>query len=303
MHRVRKQIGLTDRLMNSCGEVGITVAVLDTGIGYHPDFGRRILNFRDFLYGRFASYDDSGHGTHVAGCIAGDGFASNGKHKGMAPHSRLLIGKVLDSQGDGNIEEMINGIEWVLENKARYDVRILNISIGMSDNTSKERMNRLLKAVDTAWCEGLIVVCAAGNMGPDLMSLSPIGAIQKVITVGCNEAGYFGNRKNLCEHYSGRGPSPFAIKKPDIVAPGTDIVSCNLNVEQRGSKYQNAYIAKSGTSMSTPIVSGALALLIQKYPYYNNEQAKSKLLRSAVDLEQPWSKQGHGLLHVGQLLV
>lgn len=302
MHRVRKQIGLTDRLLYACGGVGVTVAVLDTGIGNHPDFGGRILAFRDFLHGQHTNYDDSGHGTHVAGCIAGDGYASNGKHKGMAPSSRLLIGKVLDQQGDGNIEEMINGIEWVLENKARYQIRILNISIGMSDNTGKERMNRLLRAVDEAWCEGLIVVCAAGNTGPKLMTLSPIGAIQKVITVGCNEGGFFGNHKHLCEHYSGRGPSPYAIKKPDIVAPGTDIISCNLNIEKRGNKYRNAYIAKSGTSMSTPIVSGALALLLQKHPYYTNEQAKCELLDSTTDLKQPWSKQGNGLLHVARML-
>lgn len=301
MYRVRKQLCCTDRLISSCGKAGTTVAVLDTGIGNHPDFDHRILAFRDFLHGHLTNYDDSGHGTHVAGCIGGSGYASNGKNKGMAPYSKLLIGKVLDQKGDGNIEEMINGIEWVLENKDRYDVRILNISIGMSDSTEKERMNRLLRYVDIAWGEGLIVVCAAGNMGPDLMTLSPIGAIQKVITVGCNEGGYFGERENLCENYSGRGPSPFSIKKPDIVAPGTDIVSCNLHVERRGNRFRNAYIAKSGTSMATPIVSGALALLLQKYPYLTNEQAKKILLVNATDLNQPWSKQGYGLMHVGRM--
>jgi serine protease AprX len=302
MYRVRKQLGCTDRLINACGDRGVTVAVLDTGIGNHPDFGNRVLAFRDFLHGRNSNYDDAGHGTHVAGCIAGNGLASNGKFKGMAPHSRLLIGKVLDDKGDGNVQEMIDGIEWVLDNKARYDVRILNISIGMSDTTEKERMDRLLRMVEYAWAEGLVVVCAAGNMGPSLMTLSPLGAIKKVITVGCNEGGFLGNRNNLCEHYSGRGPSPFAIKKPDIVAPGTDIYSCNMHIKKHGSKYRNAYIAKSGTSMATPIVSGALALLLQKYPYITNEQAKIKLLQSATDLHQPWSKQGYGLLHVGNML-
>ena len=294
MLRVRKQLGLTDRLLLSCGTNGTTVAVLDTGIGNHPDFGNRILLFRDFINNRKKNYDDSGHGTHVAGCIAGNGYASNGKHKGMAPHSRLLIGKVLNNQGDGNVEEMINGIEWVLENQYRYNIRILNISIGMSDSTGKERMDRLLTAVDAAWAEGLIVVCAAGNTGPDLMSLSPIGALKNVITVGCNEAGYLGNRKYLCEHYSGRGSGLYdTIKKPDIVAPGTDIISCNLN---------NSYVAKSGTSMATPIVSGALALLLQKYPYLGNNEAKQILLKTATDLKQPWSKQGHGLINVAKML-
>ena len=315
MYRVRKQLGLTDELMDSCGSTGVTVAVLDTGIGNHPDFDRRILAFRDFssgkslvcdkwpVYGHFPNYDDSGHGTHVSGCIAGSGFASNGKHKGMAPNSYLLIGKVLDLKGDGNIEEMINGIEWVLENKDRFNVRILNISIGMSESAGRERMKRLLRVVETAWYEGLVVVCAAGNMGPKLKTLSPLGAIEKVITVGCNEGGYLGNRRYLCEHYSGRGPSPFGEKKPDIVAPGTDILSCNLNIEKYGSKFRNAYVSKSGTSMATPIVSGALALLLQKFPYYNNEQVKDRLIRSAVDLKQPFNKQGYGMLNLSRLLT
>lgn len=303
MLRVRKQLGCSDPMINGCGNMGVTAAILDTGIGNHPDFDSRILDFKDFLNGRSSLYDDSGHGTHVAGCIAGSGVASEGRYKGMAPCSKLLIGKVLDHKGDGNIENMINGIYWVLENKSRYDVRILNISIGMSEGMERERMERLLKVVDEAWTEGLVVVCAAGNMGPSLMSLSPIGALKKVITVGCNEGGYFGNREYLCENYSGRGPSPYAVKKPDVVAPGTEIVSCNLRVERRGSKYRNAYTAKSGTSMSTPIVSGGLALLLQKYPYFSNEQAKKKLQYSATDLRQPWSKQGWGMMNVERMLL
>lgn len=302
MFRVREQLGCSDRLINACGNKGVTVAILDTGIGKHPDFESRILSFKDFLNGHKSLYDDSGHGTHVAGCIAGNGTASDGKYKGMAPCSKLLVGKVLNHKGDGNIEEMINGIHWVLENKARYDVRILNVSIGMSEGTEKERMERLLQAVDEAWQEGLAVVCAAGNMGPELMTLSPIGTLKKVITVGCNEGGYFGNREYLCENYSGRGPSPYAVKKPDVVAPGTDIVSCNMHIERRGGKYRNAYISKSGTSMSTPIVSGGLALLLQKYPYFSNEQAKKKLQYSATDLNLPWSKQGWGMINVERML-
>ncbi len=302
MFRVRKQLGCTDQLVNACGNKGVTIAVLDTGIGNHPDFDSRIISFKDFVNGHDNQYDDSGHGTHVAGCIAGSGKASEGKYKGMAPCSKLLIGKVLNHKGDGNIEDMINGIQWVLENKSKYDVRILNISIGMSENADKDRMDRLLRAVDEAWMEGLVVVCAAGNMGPDLMTLSPIGALKRVITVGCNEGGYFGEKDYLCENYSGRGPSPFAVKKPDIVAPGTDIVSCNLNIERRGKNFRNAYITKSGTSMSTPIVSGGIALLLQKYPYFSNEQAKKKLQYSATDLSLPWNKQGWGMMNVENML-
>ena len=210
----------------------------------------------------------------MAGCLCGSGQISKGQYRGIAPHTRIVVGKVLDYLGDGNIETMVRGIEWVLEKQHAYDIRILNISIGMGEDTEKGRMEKLVSLVDEAWDQGIAVVCAAGNMGPKPMTISPLGARRKVITVGCHEGGYFGDREHLCENYSSRGPSPYAIKKPDVVAPGTDIISCNAGIEKRGRYYRNAYIKKSGTSMATPVLSGALALLLQKYPFYTNEQAK-----------------------------
>lgn len=303
MLRVRNQIGCSDEIVKSCGNGGVTIAMLDTGIAVHPDFDNRLIAFQDFVNGRKKPYDDSGHGTHVAGCMCGSGKVSGGRYKGIAPASYLIVGKVLDYKGDGVIENMAKGIEWVLQNKKRYDIRILNISIGMGENAGKERMEHLLALVDEAWKSGLIVVCAAGNSGPEAMTLSPIGARKMVITVGCNEGGYFGDRKDLCESYSSRGPSPYDMKKPDIVAPGTDIISCNAFFEKRGWSYRNAYIAKSGTSMATPIVSGAMALLLQKYPFYRNDQAKRKLLSTAKDLKELWNKQGAGMIQINSLLT
>lgn len=302
MLRVRQQVGCSDEVMASCNGRGITVAMLDTGVAFHPDFDNRIIAFKDFVHGKKRLYDDSGHGTHVAGCLCGNGLISSGKYRGIAPACRLVVGKVLDENGDGVIENMAQGIIWVLEHQREYDIRILNISIGMGENTEKERMNHLLTLVDRAWQSGLLVVCAAGNMGPDAMTISPLGARREVITVGCHEGGYFGDRKQLCENYSGRGPSPYAIKKPDIVAPGTDIVSCNARVRKAGRLYRDGYIAKSGTSMATPVVSGGLALFLQKYPFYSNEQAKQKLLYTAKDLNEPWNKQGWGMIQIDRLL-
>ncbi|MEY8265757.1 S8 family peptidase [Lachnospiraceae bacterium 64-25] len=302
MLRVRQQVGCSDELVNACGNKGITVAMLDTGIAVHPDFYNRIIDFKDFVNGKSALYDDSGHGTHVAGCLCGSGQISKGQYRGIAPHTRIVVGKVLDYLGDGNIETMVRGIEWVLEKQHAYDIRILNISIGMGEDTEKGRMEKLVSLVDEAWDQGIAVVCAAGNMGPKPMTISPLGARRKVITVGCHEGGYFGDREHLCENYSSRGPSPYAIKKPDVVAPGTDIISCNAGIEKRGRYYRNAYIKKSGTSMATPVVSGALALLLQKYPFYTNEQAKQKLLYTSRDLKEPWSKQGWGMIQIDRLL-
>lgn len=302
MLRVREQVGCSNEVIASCGSRGVTIAVLDTGVAYHPDFDNRIIAFKDFVNGRNEIYDDSGHGTHVAGCLCGSGLLSAGKYRGIAPASNLVVGKVLDENGDGHIESMSAGINWILDKQREYDIRILNISIGMGENSNEERMKSLLALVDEAWKSGLIVVCAAGNMGPEPMTISPLGARKEVITVGCHEGGYFGNRKHLCEDYSGRGPSPYVIKKPDIVAPGTDIISCNARIEKRGRFYKNGYIAKSGTSMATPIVSGGLALLLQKYPFYSNERAKQKLLYTARDLNEPWNKQGWGMIQIDRLL-
>ncbi|MCM1126793.1 MAG: S8 family peptidase [Lachnospiraceae bacterium] len=302
MLRVRWQVGCSDELIESCGHKGVTVALLDTGTAFHPDFEHRIIDFKDFVNGRSGCYDDSGHGTHVAGCICGSGAVSSGRYKGIAPYSRLVVGKVLDYKGDGMIENMAQGIEWVLNLKEEYDIRVLNISIGMGDSAKEGRIERLLSLVDRAWNEGLVVVCAAGNMGPKPMSLSPLGASRQVITVGCHEGGFFGKREHLCENYSGRGPSPYAIKKPDLVAPGTDIISCNAGIARRGRYYRNAYVAKSGTSMATPIVSGAAALLLQKYPFYTNVQVKQKLQYTAMDLNEPWNKQGWGMVRIDRLL-
>ena len=102
------------------------------GIGNHPDLSGRIDAFYDFLHGERNAYDDSGHGTHVAGCIGGSGKASGGMYKGICPWCRLIVGKVLDRNGDGNMDDMYRGVEWVLENKERYHIRVLNISIGLS---------------------------------------------------------------------------------------------------------------------------------------------------------------------------
>ncbi len=257
---------------------------------------------KDFVNEKRNVYDDSGHGTHVAGCLCGSGLLSEGRYRGIAPASRLVVGKVLDYKGDGNVENMAAGLEWVLKNIREYDIRILNISVGMDDGIGKDRMEQLVELVDEAWNRGLIVVCAAGNMGPKPMTISPLAARKEVITVGCHEGGYFGDQKNLCENYSSRGPSPYVIKKPDVVAPGTDIVSCSAQITRRGRFYRNAYVSKSGTSMATPVVSGGLALLLQKYPFYTNSQAKQKLMYTSRDLNEPWSKQGWGMVQIDRLL-
>lgn len=302
VNRVRKQVGCPDAVYSRNHGETVTAAVLDTGVALHPDLGRRIIGFRDFIHHRQAVYDDSGHGTHVCGILAGDGALSKGRFQGMAPMARLVVGKILNQNGEGCVENMLEGIDWILSVQAYYHIRILNISVGVGELRNKADKEELIKAIERAWDKGLVVIAAAGNTGPAPMSISPIGASKKVITVGCHDGGYFGKRESICENYSGRGPSEYAFKKPDIVAPGTDIVSCCHKCRKHYYAYKDAYTKKSGTSMATPIVSGAAALLLQKSPSCTNEMVKSRLIYTATDMKEPWSKQGWGMIDVNKLL-
>lgn len=302
MNRVRRQVRCSDSLQRDILNDEVGVAILDTGIGLHPDFDRRVLAFEDFVNGRQGSYDDSGHGTHVAGCVGGSGLLSHGYYKGMAPVCGLVIGKVLDRNGEGSIDSMRRGLVWVMQNRIRCHIRVLNISLGLGTGGDRDRMGELVELLDEIWDQGIVVVCAAGNNGPGEGTLSPLGASGRVITVGCHEGGYFGARRDLCENYSGRGSGGTLYRKPDVVAPGTDIVSCCVQCRSNGrGSYLNAYARKSGTSMATPIVAGAAALCLQKFPDMNNEQIKRRIVHSAHDLGEPWNKQGWGMLDVEQM--
>lgn len=311
MDRIRRMLGcdLQDALKYT-GR-GVYVAVLDSGVAAHPDLRGRIVEFRDFTGERRVRvsqrsvYDDNGHGTHVCGILAGNGAASKGKYKGIAPECLLLCGKVLDKKGGGSLKNLIQGLQWIIELKKSYPIRVLNISIEMEsdDSIDKEEWVIFKRYMERIWAEDIMIVAAAGNKGPNLMTLSPIGECASCICVGCHDGDYKGNGGRLCNEYSSRGPGKDLessisnpLKKPDIVAPGTDIISCHY-------KYTlSPYIAKSGTSMSAPIVSGACALCLQKYPKLGSMDLRRMLLNSAKDLGESWSKQGAGMLQIASLL-
>lgn len=300
MQRVREQLKIS-----SLGETdgsGITAAVLDTGIGHHPDLAGRLIRFQDFVGHRSQMYDDNGHGTHVCGILCGNGSLSQGKYMGVAPGIRLVVGKVLDEKGDGSTESMLKGLEWILRIREQCRIRILNISVGIGtlDEAGKEK--QLREMIERVWDSGVLVICAAGNKGPEPGSISAVGGSNKAVTVGCHDGSYELDSPGRCETYSGRGMEGAAFRKPDLVAPGTDIVSCNLHYYRLRGKFRNAYVAKSGTSMATPIVSGAAALALQKFPQMTNAECKQKLQYTATDLHLPWNQQGWGMVNVERLL-
>lgn len=301
MQRVLEQIEAHFEENETTGS-GITVAVLDTGLGRHPDMTGRLLGFKDFVNNRHLMYDDNGHGTHVCGIICGNGSLSRGSYRGVAPEAKLIVGKVLDDKGDGTTEHMLEGMRWVLDNRERYRIAILNISVGIGELRQQEKETALRRQIEEIWDSGITVICAAGNKGPENGSISSIGESGKVITVGCHDGRYCLNNPGRCATYSGRGVALSAIRKPDIVAPGTDIMSCNAFCRRNHGFVNHAYIKKSGTSMATPIVSGAAALTLSKYPTMTNEEFKQKLTLTATDLGEPWNLQGWGMVNVRRLL-
>ena len=259
---------------------GIGVCILDTGIYEHIDFTGRIWAFYDFLAFKRRPYDDNGHGTHVAGLVAGDGTASMGKYRGAAPGCGIIALKVLDRYGTGSQDDVLRALRWIREYRQQYRIRVVNISVGTTCN-SKRNDARLLESVEQLWDEGVVVVTAAGNQGPRPGSITAPGSSKKVITVGSSDL--LEGRSAI----SGRGPTAECVCKPDIVAPGNKIMSC-----VPGKPY--SYGVKSGTSMSTPLVTGAIACALEKNPALTNTDIKTMLMNSAEDMGLPQNLQGWG---------
>ncbi|WP_461810785.1 S8 family peptidase [Faecalimonas sp.] len=277
----------------------IGVAILDTGIALHPDFDKRILCFKDFVNKQGMIYDDNGHGTHIAGIIGGSGKLSEGKYAGIAPKCNLIPLKVLDKRGNGEINHVIEGSKWIIENASKYCIRIVNISVGTLPNTDSEEEEKLLMAVENMWDEGLVVVVAAGNYGPKGQSITVPGVSKKVITVGASDDKIeLFTIEGRLKDYSGRGPTKECVMKPDLVAPGSKIYSCNSRYGKKG----RAYSCKSGTSMATPVVSGAIALLLSKYPEMTNVEVKLRLCQTCMDLGKCKNQQGWGELCIKEFL-
>lgn len=293
MNRVRIITGASHAHHQNKTGKGITIAFLDTGICPHPDLQNRILAFRDFRNGRTSPYDDSGHGTHVAGICCGNGKLSGGRYTGIAPKAQIVAAKVLDGEGNGSREHVIESVRWILANRRKYHIRILNVSVG-AVNKRDERDMALVSCMEEAWDAGIIVVVAAGNMGPETGSVTVPGNSRKVITVGAYDDCTF---PNGC--YSGRGPTSECICKPEITAPGSSIRSCSGMYYHTGQRY----CMKSGTSMAAPVVSGAIALLLEQEPHLTNVEVKMRLKSCAKDMRMSKFRQGWGAVDINSLLT
>lgn len=206
----------------------VTIAILDTGIYPHEDLTEpenRIVAFQDMVNHKAAPYDDNGHGTHCAGDAAGNGRASGGVYAGPAPEAKLVGVKVLDKRGSGRLSTVIAGVQWCIDHKEKYSIDILSMSLG-SRAVSRAADDPIVKIVEKAWECGMVVCVAAGNEGPEERTISSPGISSRVITVGAmNDNNTVDRGDDVPSDFSSRGPTMDQLMKPDLLAPGTDIVS------------------------------------------------------------------------------
>jgi serine protease AprX len=272
----------------------IGVAVLDSGLQDDGNFTGRIMEFHDFTglnpAANTAAYDDYGHGSHVAGLIGSSGVTSLGKYEGVTQKVRLLVLKVLDRHGRGKTSTLIDAIEYVIANKDRLGVQVINLSLGHPIYESAAT-DPLVQEVERAVRAGLIVVAAAGNIGTNpttgqtgYAGITSPGNAPSAITVGASKTFNTPTRgDDRVAAYSSRGPSWYdGFAKPDIVAPGQSLISDTSAGGTLALDYPNlvvtdslhTYMKLSGSSMSTGVVSGLVALMLETNRYGAYERAK-----------------------------
>lgn len=268
---------------------GVVVAVVDTGIFAHPDLAGRIAAFKDLVNQKTIPYDDNGHGTHVAGDIASNGSQSNFMYRGPAPEAGLVGVKVLDKNGSGTLSAVIEGIQWCVDNRETLGIRVLNLSLG-SEATEPYTGDPLCQAVEKAWDAGIVVCAAAGNEGPEPGTISSPGIHPGIITVGAsNDMNTTGTGDDQVAAFSSRGPTIDGLVKPDVLAPGVDIVSLRapgsmLDKQNKEFRTGTWYFTLSGTSMATPVCAGVVAQILQANSSLTPDQVKARLVETASKL-------------------
>ncbi|OUC95472.1 S8 family peptidase [Streptosporangium minutum] len=262
---------------------GVKVAVLDTGVdATHPDLAGKIADSRSFVPDAPVK-DGHGHGTHVASTIAGSGAASSGKYKGVAPGAQLVVGKVLNDAGSGEDSWIIEGMEWAASSGAK----VVSMSLGAGPTDGTDPISQAVNGLSAS--TGTLFVIAAGNSGALPGSVSMPGTAEAALTVAAVD------KQDQLAGFSGRGPR-FGDSglKPDIAAPGVDIAAARAAGTTMGTPVDDRYTGASGTSMATPHVAGAAAIMAQLHPDWKGPLLKSALMSTAKDDGFSAYEQGAG---------
>ena len=279
---------------------GVTVALLDTGVTPTPDLGNRLLQRVDLTSDQ-DGLDHYGHGTHMAGIIAGDGAMSGGTWAGVAPHANLVSVKVAGADGSTDVSVVIAGLQWIVSHRADYDIKVLNLSFG-TDSTQSYLLDPLDYAVEQAWFAGITVVVAAGNRGPSAGTINKPADDPFVITVGAADLNNTnGNGDDSVASFSSRGPTEGGIAKPGLVAPGITIVSdrdpgSTVDQAYPSARVGDSYFKGTGTSQAAAVVSGVVALMYQANPNLSPDVVKSILRNTAQKQLVGQPGAGYGLV-------
>jgi len=275
VNKLKAQFGLTgdgDGIIGNYSKNDIVIAIADTGVEpEHPDLKGKILYWKDFSGQRQAPYDDNGHGTHVAGVALGAGKL-NPQLAGVAPQAALVAFKVLDIGGSGDISNAIAAIDEAIARKQEFNIRILNLSFAVEGSSNGR--DALSMACNRAVSNGIVVIAAAGNDGPDTRTIGTPAAASSVITVGAGAD--LGEKGFYLADFSSRGPTTDGRIKPDLWGPGVQIRSPRVRFGVGG------YSSVSGTSFAAPFVSGVVALMLDSNAGLNPGKIKSILKNTAA---------------------
>ncbi|MFB9572732.1 S8 family serine peptidase [Streptomyces yanii] len=271
------QIGADTAWQSGRTGTGVKVAVLDTGVdGTHPDLAGRVLETKDFS-GSGNTLDKVGHGTHVAATVAGSGSGAPGLRKGVAPDTDLVVGKVLGDDGAGSDSQVIAGMEWAVAQGAR----VVNMSLGSGPSNGKDAVTTALESLTTS--SKTLFVVSAGNNGPGIGTVSAPSIAPHALSVAAVD--FAGGTAS----FSSRGPAANGTVKPEIAAPGVNVVAARATGTNIGTVQPDPnYTALSGTSMAAPHVTGAAALLAQEHPDWSPDRLKHTLMGTA---KQPSATQ------------
>ena len=303
----------------------MTIGVIDTGYWKHPDLDwmangqfrllaqyNAMTNSMDayFQYGPYsATTDQNGHGTHVTSLSMSAKPDANGRYGGVAPNARLVSIRAFNANGAGSYLDVIRGIDWAVTNKNLYNIRVLNMSFSAPPQ-SYYWEDPLNQAVMRAWQAGIVVVAAAGNTGPDPMTIGVPGNVPYVITVGAMSDNYTADigSDDFLASFSSTGPTVEGFVKPDLVAPGGHILglmASNMQIAMAHPNYQidADEFTMSGTSQATAVVSGVVALMLQQNPSLTPDEVKCRLMSSARPAQNPDGSLAYSIFQQGAGVV